>query len=331
MTTVIRRRRGLALLSVVVGLVLSACSSGPGQANAAAIVGGKTITVDRVQDLVRQAVEIEPATQVLADQRKLGLLSRAVLRELIMQELTETYARENGITVDQGQVDELARQVTESIQPLPTDGSVPADVIVDRAMKRVMDPKTLAKNFLIQATAGQKAAPTLAITFDYVFIAPGGPDNPPGSLREKSAELARKLAADPAKAAELIKAETDAGSQAGMGEVFTPALVADQPELAGTLLFGTEAGNVVAFPAGGDNAGWVVAIIRDRATDAQPQPANDPRLLSTLGSRLLQPMVDRVGLEISPRYGVWDVAAMGVAASEGETTGFVLPVRTPQP
>ncbi|MGW5055583.1 SurA N-terminal domain-containing protein [Actinokineospora sp. NPDC004072] len=330
MTTVIRRRRGLVLLSVVVGLVVSACSSGPSQVNAAAIVGGKTITVDRVQELVDAAVKAEPAAQVLADQRKLDLLSRAILRQMVLHELTDAYARKHSVAVDPGQVNQLATQLSQSLEPLPTDGTASPEVIVDQAVNRVFDPAELARDYLIRLKIGQQAAPTLAVTFDYVLVSPGGPDEPTGSLRGKAETLARSLAAGPDAAERIIRAEAAAGGQANLGEVFTPGGVG---ELAGSVLFGTEPGNVVGFQPSPENPAWVVAVIRERKTDAAPDESTpqDPRLASALGPRLLQPMVDEVGVKISPRYGVWDTAAMGVAPSEAESAGFVLPVGAAKP
>jgi hypothetical protein len=322
-----RRRRGLVLLSVVVGLVLSACSTGPSKVNAAAIVDGTTITVDQVQELTREAVVREPAAKVLADQRKLDLLSRAVLKQLVMHELIEGYARENAVTVDQGQVDQLARQLTESLQPLPTDGSVTADVIVQQAVNKVIDPTVLARDYLILLKLGQEAGPTLSVTFDYVVIAPGGPEEPTGSLRAKAEDMAKRLAVSSEEASRIIKAEIASGGQAAENEVFTPAGVG---ELAGSLFFGTPENNVIAFQPSPENAAWVVAVIKERSTDgeADPAAAQDPRLATALGPRIVQPAVDKLGLTISPRYGVWDVAAMGVAPSAAETSGFVLPMGT---
>ncbi|MFC7612929.1 SurA N-terminal domain-containing protein [Actinokineospora soli] len=331
MTTVIRRRRGLALLSVVVGLVLSACSSGPGQVNAAAIVGGKTITVDRVQELVRKAVDIEPAAQVLADQRKLDLLSRGVLKQLVLHELVDAYARENGVTVDGAEVDRLAGQIRESLQPLPTDGTVPADAIVQQAVNRVMDPVELARDYLLQLKIGEAAAPTLAVTMDYVALTPGGPDEPTGSLRGKAEDLARRMAVSSEEATRILEEEIAAGSQADRAVVFSPGANGSQD--AGMLLYGTPENSVIAFQPSAEQAVWVVGVIRERKTDAQPNPsaAQDPRVAATLGPRLLQPMVDKVGVEISPRYGVWDIAAMGVAPSAAEATGIVLPLGAAKP
>ena len=320
-----RRRRGLVLLSAVVGLVLSACSPGPSQVNAAAIVGGKTITVDQVQELTRKAVEAEPAAKVLADQRKLDLLSRAVLKQLVTHELLEIYARDNAITVDPGQVGQLARQLTESLHPLPTDGSVTADVIVQQAVNKVMDPAVLAKDYLLQLKMGQQAAPSLEVTMDFVVLAPGGADEPTGSLRGRAEELAKRIAAGPKQAAAIFQEEIAAGAQAMTAQKFTPAA---DPSIVGTLVYGTPVGNVIGFQPSAEQAIWVVAVITGRSTDAEPDPsaAQDPRLATALGPRLLQPLVDQVGVTISPRYGVWDIGAMGIAPSAEETAGFVVPM-----
>ncbi|MGX7825326.1 SurA N-terminal domain-containing protein [Actinokineospora sp. 24-640] len=335
MTTVIRRRRGLVQRAVglfaVFGLVLGACSSGPSQVNAAAIVGGTTISVDRVQQLVEEAVKVEPAAQALADQRKLDLLSRAVLRQLVLHELIAVYARDNNVIVDPGQVGQLAGQLTSSLQPLPTDGSVTADVIVDQAVNRVFDPAVLAKDYLTLAKIGREAAPGLSVTFDYVVIAPGSPEEPTGSLRGQAEEMARKLASNPAEARKVIESQIAAEQQADLDETFTPAAVAD---IAGTVIFGTPEGNVIGFQPNPEQAAWVVAVITKRETDAKPDPQNpqdpaaadDPRMATALGPRILQQTATEVGVKISPRYGVWDIAAMGVAPSEQETVGFVLPM-----
>ncbi len=40
---------------------------------------------------------------------------------------------------------------------------------------------------------------------------------------------------------------------------------------------------------------------------------------------MLQPYAEQSEIRVSPRYGVWDMAAMGVAPSEAETVGLVLP------
>lgn len=329
MTTAIRRRRRSAVvatvLSAVLGLVLSACSSGPSQVNAAAIVGGKTIGVDRVQELVEAAVRAEPAARALADQRKLDMISRAVLRQLVLHELVGAYAAKEGITVEPADVSRLAGQLTESLQPLPEDGSVPPESIVDQAVTKAFPVEEVARDYLLLSEIGKSQASSLSVTFDYVLITPGA-EEATGSLREKAVEKARQLAEGPEEATRVIDADIAAGLQAAKGETITPSQASD---IAGTAIFGTGAGNVVAFQPSQENAAWVVAVIRERDTAAKGDAAaaDNPRLTTTMGPRMLQDSVDEVGVRISPRYGVWDLVSMTVAPNENETAGVIVPVK----
>lgn len=327
MTTVIRRRRPLVVLLAVFGLLLSACSTGPGQANAAAIVNGKTIGVNRVQELVDKARQAEPAVQMLADQRKLDMLSRGVLRQLVLHELIAAYIEKESVTIDPATVTELAGQLTNSLKPMPTDGSASPEQIVDQAVNRAFEPTEIARDYLALAEIGRKRAPGLSVTFDFTLVAPGGPDDKPGSLREKAIAKANQLAVGLDEAGKIIDADVAGGLQAARNETITPALA---PDIAGSVLFGAPLNSVIAFQPNPENAGWVVAVIRKRETDAAPAPDAEPadaRLATTLGPRMLQATSQQVGVEISPRYGVWDLAGMEVAPSEGETKGVVIPIK----
>ncbi|SDD03353.1 SurA N-terminal domain-containing protein [Actinokineospora iranica] len=325
MTTVIRRRGPFFALLAVLGLVLTACASGPSQVNAAAIVGGKAIAVNRVQQLVDRALEIEPATRTLADQRKLDLLSRGMLRQLVLHELIESYAAKHRLTVESADVTELARQLRE-LEPLPTDGTVPPTALVQQAVNRAFDPEAIARDHLLMTKIGQAQAATLAVTFDFILIAPGGAGGA-GSLRAQAVDKARELAQGLDQAGKILDAEIAGGAQAAKNETISPA---QAPEIADSALFGTPANSVVAFQPGDENAGWVVALVRERDTKAKPAaeaPAPDARLSTALGPRLLQSTVADLGVKISPRYGLWDLAGMTVAPSEGETKGVVIPVK----
>lgn len=319
------------MLLAVLGLLVSACSTGPNQANAAAVVNGTTISVDQVQELVNRAIKVEPAVKILADQRKLDLMSRAVLRQLILHELIGAYSTKEELTIDQGAVVDLAHQLTTALPPLPTDGSASPEAIVDQAINKTFDATMIAKDYLLLAAIGRKHAATLAVTFDFTIVAPGGADDKPGSLRGKAVAKAEQLAVGLAEAGKIIEEDVAAGAQAGKNETISPAIA---PDIAGTVLFGAQENSVVAFQPNPENAGWVVALIRKRVTDATPAedaPAVDARLATTLGPRLLQGTAKDAGVKISPRYGVWDIAAMGVAASENETTGIVIPVKNTGP
>ncbi|CRK61515.1 PpiC-type peptidyl-prolyl cis-trans isomerase precursor [Alloactinosynnema sp. L-07] len=334
MTTVIRRRRPLVALLAGLALLVSACATGQGPANAAAVVNGKTISVDRVQELVDKAVKAEPAVQTLADNRKLDLVSRAVLRQLVLHELIAAYAAKENLTAEPAQVTELAKQLAAP-SPLPTDGSATDQMIVGQAVNRVMDTTELARDYLLLAEIGFKQAAGLAVTIDYSFVAADpaeGAAGNVGSLRDKAFAKARQMATSLDEAAKVIDADLAQDSQsAEKGRTFSPALA---PDLAGSVLFGAPVNSVIAFQPSQEQAGWVVAVIRKRDTAATPDPKApevDVRLATSLGPRMLQATADEVGIELSPRYGVWDAADMAPAPSEGETKGLIVPIKNATP
>ncbi|WP_018683283.1 SurA N-terminal domain-containing protein [Actinokineospora enzanensis] len=330
MTTVIRRRGPFVALLGTLGLLLGACASGPSQVNAAAIVGGKTITVDRIQDLVERAVKAEPAARSLADQRKLGLFSREALKQLVQHELVEHYAAKEHITVDPGKVSEFARQMPAAFRQFPTDGSVPANTVVSQAIARVLDPEMIARDYLLMAEMGDREAAKLTVTFDFTVVSPPEQGKPAGSTRDRAMAKAQQLAADPKQATKLIEADVAAGQQAATDQVLTPAMASD---IAGTVVFGAPANSVAVFKPSPEEDNWVIAIIRKRNPDGKP--SDDPQaqptaqLAQTLGPRLLESSVAEVGVQISPRYGVWDEVAMDIAPSAAETSGAVLPMKNP--
>ncbi|GLZ39822.1 hypothetical protein Acsp05_34460 [Actinokineospora sp. NBRC 105648] len=311
----------------MLGLVLGACASGPSQVNAAVVIGDKTITVDQVQDLVAKAVQVEPAAKVLAEQRKLDLLSREILRRLIEHELITHYAAKNGISIDPGQVSAGAKELNETYKQLPTDGSVEPTAVVKQAAQRALDPELVAHDILLMTKVGAQQAPTLQVGYDFTFIAPD-PQNPQtGSLRAEALAKAKQLAESPAEARRIIDADLAGGKQAAKDK--TAVAQASQAD-AGSVLFGAPAGSVVTFQADPQSGAWVVVVIRTRDLNGK-LPANAPQLTPELaaavGERVLEPVVAELGVKISPRYGVWDEVAMAIAPSADQVTGAVLPFK----
>ncbi|GAA2970532.1 SurA N-terminal domain-containing protein [Actinokineospora diospyrosa] len=325
MTTVIRRRSPLIASLIALGLVLGACASGPNQVNSAAIVGGKTIGVNEVQDLVDKAVKVEPAVRVLADQRKLNLVSRAVLRQLVLHELIADYSTKQRVTVEPAQVTQLAEQISASLQEFPDDGSASPEAIVQQAVNRAFDAEYLARDYLLLAQFGREQLSKLSVTFDFTLVA-AGEQAAAGSLRGQAVDKAKQMAQSPEAAAKVIDADVAAGAQAAKGETLTPALA---PEIAGTVIFGAPAGSVIAFQPNPEQANWVVAVIHKRGFDGKPaaEKEDDPRVATSLGRRLLQSTGEELGIKISPRYGVWDASDMNVAADDSLTVGVVFPIK----
>jgi hypothetical protein len=174
--------------------------------------------------------------------------------------------------------------------------------------------------------------------------------------KKKSDEIARKVAATPDQAEQIFQ---QAGSSPGSSPNGSPDAqaipafpltaqrgydIAAQNQVLLTPLFGVAQHSVVAFPLGSGeqaaSAGWIVAYIQERNLNAPPAAADSQQQQGTpvsqipaqwlelVGRQMTAPLAGELGVRISPRYGVWDELAVGVAPSEGEKIGIVVPGNT---
>ena len=95
---------------------------------------------------------------------------------------------------------------------------------------------------------------------------------------------------------------------------------------AGSVVFGTPVGDVVAYQPDPQQATWNVFRVTDRRTDARAPGA--PATLSLqqlylIGQRTLQPLADDLAVRVNPRYGVWDQVSLRVVPAD-QTAGLVL-------
>ncbi len=104
------------------------------------------------------------------------------------------------------------------------------------------------------------------------------------------------------------------------------------PDAAGTVLFGTPVGGVVAFQPDQRQSTWIVFKVTDRRTDApfdqQAVSAISSTQKVTIGERLVQPDAERLGVRVNPRYGVWDPITLRVVAADMQA-GMILPPGVP--
>ncbi|HKS48010.1 MAG TPA: hypothetical protein VJT49_23440 [Amycolatopsis sp.] len=303
------RPRGLRGVTAVLAfcLLLAGCGSGPSQARAAVLIGDREISVDQVQQLIDRAVRTQPAAQQLAQQHKLDLIGREVVRQLVVHELIGEVAQREGLSADPAVVGQLVAALGQPQSATAADPSQLAGLIV----ARVRDHTESATDIALEQELGSKYYRNMSVTFDFTSIS----SDEGGDRRGQAFATAEQLAAAP-------------NTAARRDNKF--AAVQD-PELASTALYGVPAGNVVVFQPPGGEAVWVVAVIRQRdfagpvAVDGAVQASPDQ--LASIGIRLLQPYVAESGVKINPRYGVWDPVSMSLAPNSGETTGLVLPVK----
>ncbi|MTD54816.1 hypothetical protein [Amycolatopsis pithecellobii] len=316
------RRRAL-VAAVVACLALAGCGAGPSQVGAAFLLGDRETTQAQVQQLIDNAVREQPAAQHLAQQHKLDSLGRAIVSQLVVHELLTQVAQREGLATDEKLISQALEQ-----DPLATPVSVNTvdpSQLPNQIAYRARDHREAITDQVLLRTLAQKYFDKMSVTFDYTSVVSEGAGN---TMRDKAFAKAQQMAASPEAAAQVIQADTATGQQTGVGER-VPAVQA--PDLAATVVFGTQPGTVIAFQPSSEQAAWIIAVIRQRdlstpqAADQTTEPTANQ--LVSIGQRLLQPYADMDSLKINPRYGVWDPVAMNLAPSAAETTGAVVSVK----
>ncbi|HKR51019.1 MAG TPA: SurA N-terminal domain-containing protein [Pseudonocardiaceae bacterium] len=308
MRSVLGAARRVAL-GALVGVLVIGCGSGPSQVGAAAFVNGTEIPVEQVRNQLTSVLAKEgpqAREQLLAD-HQLDDLSRRIVTVQIRHELTAIAARRAGLTVDQARVNRLISEVGGA--EAASKGTVfDADSYRQRAGDK-----------LLMADLGRRALRGSAVTVDYTTA----------DTRTAAQARVRELAqAGPTRARQLINADVRAGKDAVIDKRI---IAADDPIFATTPAFGVPAGTVVAFQLS-DTTPWLIMVITSR-TDRGAQPSEgapqleqiDPPVLEAIGLRQLA-QAER-GVQLSPRYGIWDPVGLQAVADENETVGFVAPLR----
>lgn len=289
----------VAAAVLVVGAVLGGCG-GPSQAGSAVIVGGDAVPLERVQSQLDTALS---RPDQLADLTAQGggpadVARRIVSREVI-HDLLRRRAAAEGVAVTDAQVD---ARITEGGGAEAAVGSSIYDLPALR--DRVRDD-------LIAAALAARSVGGLTVSADLVAA----------TSRDEADATARTLVSGgPAADALFTNPQTSA-----KGMVYDAVTA---PDAAGTVLFGTPVGGVVAFQPDQRQSTWIVFRVTDRRTDAAFDQAAVSAISSsqlvTIGERLLQPDADRLGVRVNPRYGVWDPIQLQVVADDRQA-GTILP------
>lgn len=312
------RRVAPVIAAVSAALVLASCGSGPSQVSSAAIVGGKSIPLDSVQDEISWLITNVPQAKQYADDRKFKEISAAILSQRVIHELLQVAARQEGLRADPAKVSSIVESLGGPEEAARANGVLPARI------------KDLVTDQLLLEQLGRKYIDRL--TLDVVAAGVGG-ERPGATSKQRALQLARAIAADPAQAGKLVRG---ASSQVIEGPLALREVLGSDPSLAGSALFGARPGTVVVFQPNPEQGSlWVVALVRDRKVGrAAGEPSasgDDPGVLVRVGSRMLAPLAQDLGVQVNPRYGAWDQAAMTIAPSERERSGFVFPVQQPRP
>ncbi|MEU5852433.1 SurA N-terminal domain-containing protein [Saccharopolyspora shandongensis] len=298
-------RHGRLLASIAAaGLLLAGCGSGPSQVGAAAIVGETRIPVSDVQSWFGEVLAKEPDLKPqLQQQGSLDELGRQLAAQLVRQELVDQAARDERLAVTDQQIADVINRMGGP------QAATAGKIYTPQNLRDVV------RTQLLTTELGRKYFDRLEITFDYAQA----------TTRGEAEEKARRMAQGPAETAAVVNEAAKAGVPAALDQKLRAA---DSPQLAAsTPLFGAQPGTVLAFEPEQNSGQWLIARIKERRTDAPPMPAAggaDDQTLQGLGAYLLGITADRVGVQLSPRYGTWDQVGLTAVPGEGETTGFRL-------
>lgn len=295
-----RKQVGRVLAAVaVVGAVVGGCG-GPVQAGSAVIVGTEAVPLERIQSRLEAVLgRSELVSQFTAQGGGPADIARDIVTRAVLHDLLARQAAAEGVAVPDAAVD---AEIDERGGVAALLASTATDL--DGLRERVRDD-------LVAVALAQRVVPGLSVTVDLVAA----------TSRAEAEQTAKVLAAGGPGAAALF---TDNPQTSSAGMVF---VAATEPDTAGTVLFGLPVGGTAVYQPNPRQSSWIVLRVTDRRTDAVSDPVAVSQIskdqLVGIGERLMQPVAQRLGVRVNPRYGVWDPIRLRVVP-EDLTAGTVL-------
>lgn len=296
-----RRQVGWVVATVtVIGAVVSGCG-GPSQAGSAVIVGSDAVPLELVQSRL-DAVLARP--ELVAQVTEQGGGPADIARDIVTREVL------HGLLEEQGGAAGIVISDADVDAAIVERGG--AEALLRSTFSDLPGLRDRVRDELIAAELAQRSVAGLSVTADLVAA----------TSREEAQQQAEVLAADGPEAEALFAANPDTSVRDMVYGAVT------QPDVAGTVLFGTPVGGTVLFQPDPQQASWIVFRVTDRRTDAPSDPAAAGQIsqeqLVAIGERMLQPVADNAGIRVNPRYGVWDPIPLRVVP-EDQMAGETLP------
>lgn len=286
-------RFAAAVVSVIVaGALTAGCGAGPSRVDSAAIVGQESIPLSAAQPAIT-SVLTRPG---LVDGVRSGGgteadIGRAVVSQLVVRRLLDRAAAEQGITITEDRIDAAVAEAG-------------GEQAVQSSSLAVGGVRAAVRDRLLAAELAARELDRLTVNADIAVA----------QSREEAGTLARALAAGGAQAERAL-----AGARTAQRALeIRPSAT---PQAAATPLIGIPAGQVAAFQLG-SGQGWVVVRVNSRVL-GPPPPAPvlaqrlDPQNLGEAGILLLGPLALETGVQLNPRYGVWDPVSLTAVADAG--------------
>lgn len=288
---------------VLVGALVAGCGAGPNRVDSAAIVGQESIPLSEVQPEITTVLTRPGLLDGLKAQggSEAGI-GRAVVSQLVVRELLERAAAEQGITIGEDRIDAALAEAG-------------GEEAVESSSLAAGGARLALRDRLIATELASRELDRLTVNAD-VAVA---------QTREEAGALARALAAGGAQAEEAL-------AGAGTAQRDLEIRPVETPQAALTPLIGIPQGQVAAFQLG-SGQGWVVVRVNSRVLGPPPPERDlaqrlDEQTLGQAGILLLTPMALETGVELNPRYGAWDPVSLSAVADAGEAAEL-FPVATP--
>jgi hypothetical protein len=304
----VRKQVGRVVAAVVVvGGVVSGCGSGPSQTGSAVIVGSDAIPLSVVQDQIAVALSPEraPAVQGINAGRGGGFgppeVAREIVTDKVLSELLDRRIAEEGIVVDDALVDRTIASMGS-----PEEFTRSSLYAPDAAREQLRDD-------IGAALLGARYIDRLGATFEFT-----------GFSTEDEALAAAQAVVAGGPGAEAVFADAPPEGQAQEVRGST------NPALASSFAFGTPAGSAIVLRPAQDGAPWVLIHVIERNENLPPAGESvvgqlGQQDLELIGYRMLQPAAAELGIEVNPRYGVWDPIQLAVTGADQTAGTIVLP------
>ena len=312
-----RTARRLAAAGLA-ALLLSGCGGAQTRAGAAAVVGEERISVEELEQVVDRGLQDPQAQEQFGAER--ADYQRQVLDRLVRAQLLERAIDELGVEVTQGDVDEQLAEFTEqaggreqlvmqaaaggiSEQDLPRFAR---EVALELALGDALTEDVEVPEEQLQAIYDQNLAQFDQVRTRHILL------DDEAQAREVLAQVQADRGQFAALAAELSTDTSNAESGGDLGLAGRGQFV-EEFEAA---VFGAQPGEVVLVQT---QFGWHVVEVLERQTTTLEEAAPLLRR-QVLGEQrtaavdeLLAETGERLGVEVNPRFGMWDAATAQVA------------------
>ena len=302
-------------------LLLSGCGSGSVRPGAAALVGDERITVDTLQEVVERGLADPQAEEQLGQDRP--AFQRQVLSRLVNREVLQAAAEQEGVTVDEGEVDDQLQDFAaqaggeEALEAQAAQNGISPqdlqpflrDVVLQQELGDVLTEDEDVPQEQLQGLYSQNIAQYDRVRSRHILV----------EDEAQARSILAQVQEDPARFEELAaEFSTDTSNKDQGGDLGLQGKGQFVPEFE-ALLFSAEPGTYDVVQT---QFGWHVVNVQERETTSLQEATPELRRAALQEQRaeatgeLLRDVAKRLGVTVNPRFGRWDPETGSIEAVE---------------